>query len=773
LSRAFRKPQKPERPTPVQAVALIHSQQAQMLAARPDRFSQLLARLLKDEPTGQYVVTRSGLSAAEWAEMRALAEEAHAGFRVELSDAIQRLRQLLAVGDPLYIATMLQLSNLFGEWGTYYEPTHKGSEAKVELVVGLLATQPIAGSLGRPTDEELQRIYDEIDYILGVLLVYNVSKPRSADYDVAMLQAMGAMRWMTMRGSSYADHGQDLARAVYGPHSDWMLATYGFTIDDVMDLGLQAETLLNARVNELLGQARTFGDEVVKHLQSEGGKYRLPTDIKIKLTTAEGRFLIGGRAFIDVLQTGLRDALTFSINDLCSPTDGVQRARFESALKELAIGVSSLDPSAYTGLYDESPFIERPFLEFGGRYLLVIPGMVLRDPIELLEDRLLQGKPNFSEARAKTLDRLAVTYLGAMLPGSTAYTNLFYEGTELDGLVLFEDIAFVIEGKGTALSVQAQRGDVERLKRDVGKAVEDAWKQGARAREFILREGDTVFRDDHGVEITIPAGSVREVFIVNPTLHDLGGHASQLGLLRALGLFPDGELPWSVYINDLRVIAETCENPAIFLHYLKWRNRLPLGTRVTVTDELDLWGSYFFCERFGMLAEATGKVIVGNASTDFDSYYNGLVGHGPKVKAPGKYLHEPVRAFVERMAAERPVGWREAAGVCLDLSLPELAYVSGRAKEVARQAALEGRRVWEDTGRMALVGIPPNADIAGVLAQPDAGDPTLVVYCREAANKRPEIAWAKNTKAVTFELSDFEKAASKAADAGRAKKGRR
>jgi hypothetical protein len=522
-----------------------------------------------------------------------------------------------------------------------------------------------------------------------------------------------------------------------------------------------------------LGQATTFGDEVVKHLQTVGGKYRLPADIKMQLSTAEGRFLLGGRAFIDVLQAGLRGALTFSVDDLCPPNDGIRRAGFEAVLKELAIGVGSLDPTAYTGLYDESPFIERPFLEFGGRYLLVIPGMVLRDPIALLEDRLLQGKPKFSEARAKTLDRLAVTYLGAMLPGSTAYTNLFYEGTELDGLVLFEDTAFVVEGKGTALSVQAQRGDVERLKRDVGKAVEDAWKQGARARKFILREGDTVFRDEHGVEITIPAGSVREVIIVNPTLHDLGGHAPQLGRLRALGLFPDGELPWSVYINDLRVIAETCENSAIFLHYLKWRNRLPLGEWVTVTDEIDLWGSYFFCERFGMLAEATGKVIIGNASTDFDSYYNGLVGHGPKVKAPGKYLREPVRAFVDRMAAGRPAGWRQAAGVCLDLSLPELAYVSGRAKEVARQAAFVGRRVWEDTGRMALVGIPPNADIAGVLAQPDRGDPTLVVYCREAAGGRPEIAWAKSAKAVTFELSDFEKAASKAAAAGRAKEGRK
>jgi hypothetical protein len=75
---------------------------------------------------------------------------------------------------------------------------------------------------------------------------------------------------------------------------------------------------------------------------------------------------------------------------------------------------------------------------------------------------------------------------------------------------------------------------------------------------------------------------------------------------------------------------------------------------------------------------------------------------------------------------------------------------------------------------MALVGVPPNADIPSVVAQPAPGgsDPTLVVYCREATTKRPEIAWAKTGKAVTFELSDFEKAAFKAAEAGRRKSAR-
>src|SRR5207253_8614320 len=55
-------------------------------------------------------------------------------------------------------------------------------------------------------------------------------------------------------------------------------------------------------------------------------------------------------------------------------------------------------------------------------------------------------------------------------------------------------------------------------------------------------------------------------------------------------------------------------NPAVFLHYLKWRSRLPLGEGITVSDEIDLWGCYLNNERFGMLAES-GKVIVANSST--------------------------------------------------------------------------------------------------------------------------------------------------------------
>jgi hypothetical protein len=466
---------------------------------------------------------------------------------------------------------------------------------------------------------------------------------------------------------------------------------------------------------------------------------------------------------IEVFQRGVTAATSFTVDDLVA--SGLARARVEAILRELALSAGSLNPDQYGGLFDESPLVEHPFFEFGQRYVLAVPGMVLRDTVALLENRFMNGVRSFAKARAETLDALAVAHLTTLLPGSSGYTNLFYGDAEVDGLVLFEDIAFVVEGKGTELSVHAQRGDVVRLQRDLGRAVEEAWVQGARARESLLSDEEAIFRDASGNEVLrLPPGTVDEVVIVNPTLHELAGHAPQLPRLRSLGLFPAGEFPWSVYINDLRVIAETCENAAVFLHYLVWRSRLPLGERVTVTDELDLWGSYLLSERFGSLADG-GNYLVGNASTDFDAYYAGIAGEGPERSKPRKLLEEPVKSFVERMARNRPPGWLDAAGVGLDLSLPELAFVCASARGVWKRAKSSGAPVVAEIGRVRLVGLPRGASVTDVITETEriAGEATFHIYVEGAKAKHGQIAWAKQVKPVTFDLSEHEKEVLKAA----------
>jgi hypothetical protein len=209
-----------------------------------------------------------------------------------------------------------------------------------------------------------------------------------------------------------------------------------------------------------------------------------------------------------------------------------------------------------------------------------------------------------------------------------------------------------------------------------------------------------------------------------------------------------------VFINDLRVISETCDNAAVFLHYLVWRARLPLGAQIRVSDEIDLWGSYLLCEQFEALAgtDTFTMMSIGNASTDFDAYYAGVLGEGPEARRPAKFLREPAKSFVERMAAERPAGWRDAAGACLDMSIPEQAFVAAMAKEAAQLAAREGLATWREVGRVALVGLPRGLDVVAVAAQftPDSDEVTLVVYCRATRTNRTEIIWAGYARPLTL-----------------------
>jgi hypothetical protein len=644
------------------------------------------------------------------------------------------------------VAAVVSYRNVLGGWGEYFEPTHEGSEAKVELLCGLLATQHGQPAAEQPVAGKVQAIFDELDHVVELGLLFNLTTSTGNDLKVAEIRFESVIRWMTLRGSSFAERGRELAQRLYGPSSDWLLETFGFSAADVFAVGDAATALMTARVNGMTADGRKAADAAFETAMANR---------QGKLSATRDAFA----ALIGVYDAGIKRAMTFQPEDLSQPSGSLEPARVAAVLKELSVSVGVLDPSVYTGLFDDYPLRSSPFLECRGQYMLAIPGAIDRDGPTLLEERLLRGRPAFSRQRAALLDQLAVGYLTDLLPGARSWTNLFYADTELDGLVLFDSLAFVVEGKGGGISVQGQRGDSRRLRRDLEESVEEAWRQGARAREYITGDQDAVFRDEHGTEVVrVAAGSVSEVIVLNPTKHEMAGHAAQLGRLRALGLFPAGEYPWSVYINDLRVIAETCDNAAVFVHYLTWRSRLPLGDGVVVSDEIDLWASYLLCERFWPLHNGD-QVIVANSSTDFDAYYDGLAGCGPVAERPHKFLKSPVREFVERMATERPRGWRAAAGACLDLSIPELGAVSLKAGPLAARA-VKGETVWLDFGRLALVGVPPGIDPTAVVREADLtpADPTIVVACRAAPSTgRTEVAWAGYRKAVTFELSDFER----------------
>lgn len=226
-------------------------------------------------------------------------------------------------------------------------------------------------------------------------------------------------------------------------------------------------------------------------------------------------------------------------------------------------------------------------------------------------------------------------------------------------------------------------------------------------------------------------------------------NASHASKLRSLGLFSDGAYPWSVFINDLRVITETADNAPVFLHYLTWRARLPLGDRVTVMDELDLWGSYLLAHRFGALADE-GREMVGNSTTDFDDYYASLDGRGRKSRKPEKFLPGFVKTFVDRMARERPPGW--------------LTAVLAKGPAACKAAAASGTLEITTCGRLRLIASPPKMTPQNAIAETRKldTDVTFDIYLAATKARQPQLLWAEQLKPITFELSDYGKAASDA-----------
>jgi hypothetical protein len=202
------------RPTPVAAIAAKHAELATRLAARADRFSQLLSRSIRNELSGGQLVPKSGLSARARAELDSLSASAHAGFQQEIGEATSALRSLLAQGDPLYILSVVQTSNLLAGRGEYYEPTHSGFESKVELVAGLLLTQPAPTTQTQISDQALQAIYAELDRLLDLSLLLGLSAPKSDDAVANEIRFIGRLQWITLRGTSYEHHGRELAQAL-------------------------------------------------------------------------------------------------------------------------------------------------------------------------------------------------------------------------------------------------------------------------------------------------------------------------------------------------------------------------------------------------------------------------------------------------------------------------------------------------------------------------------------------------------------------------------
>jgi hypothetical protein len=274
----------------------------------------------------------------------------------------------------------------------------------------------------------------------------------------------------------------------------------------------------------------------------------------------------------------------------------------------------------------------------------------------------------------------------------------------------------------------ARSGDVVAALRDVDKAILQPLAQAKRAREYILGRDETVFIEKAtGRKIVIRRAEVAEVFLV--TMVGTGAWAliaANLVRLSPLGLFADGEYPWAVCINDLRVVAECITLPSELFDYLRRRYAAQREPRFRFHDEWDLFGAYLagaLDVNDPRFADAD-LIMLDQFDSSLQDYHHSRSAPRVQAKKPYRQLPGNIKELLVTVEQGRQPHTTDA--VCAVLAWPNDGLEAlSRALEKARRRAVWDHRAhavavahpWRPLGVAFACGQGNKGAIADTLAQ--------------------------------------------------------
>jgi hypothetical protein len=430
--------------------------------------------------------------------------------------------------------------------------------ALIEYLHHLILTHPLVSDPADGTEELVNELFDDVKNIFGAVTfarAFQNGKPteRSELHDSLTMDSL------VIRGKSYLVHQYALLERFLGSIDGWLNSHLEIRADDFLRAAKHVFEEINQRANRAIADIQTANE------------------------------ILGKGSFELVLE---RD-----IFRLEPPDEGIGKVfRLLSAEPgSLATPTSLLPGRVWPTSRDY------PILSYGGVYYCFNPQPVVEELPRLVSDWIARDDKRFFDRRyARTregvLTEMTLEALARVFPDSVYGSNLYYgpspsDRSETDGVLLYDDIAIVVEAKAGAVSFSARKGSAERIERDFGNLVATAFLQAKRAADFIRGNPKGIFTDKRGRPVLkLENRRIRKVYHLNPVLESMDAFAVELADARESGLLPpDAEWPWCVFINDLQLVTDILDTPSVFLLYLDRRLRFNAHSHwFRVHDELDL-----------------------------------------------------------------------------------------------------------------------------------------------------------------------------------------
>lgn len=594
------------------------------------------------------MMTKNLLGRKEHKEFLKEIESIHPSIKSDIQEKINELEGILKKYNPIHLLHFLCTRHSFHNPETYKESETVSMEIWIEYALSFATSVQPNSTMESPNEEIYDRFEELIIDIIELCRQYYMTEGLigSTDQIIRSIRFQFILRYLGSRGDSYENHHLDLVLQTFQPHDAFLQENYGFSTEEIIDFINNIRSEINDNIGPYKKQkdfVLKFQELAIKYKESKGDKSEVITEEDLKEFNKNEEM----KALREEYWEYTKNLKPFYFK--LQPSEKLPLALLELFSAKFGENTPFQQREAFWPL-NNSIIYTRPIIEHNKEYYGFGSTLFYRNVINILES-LIQEKSldyytnKFLKKKAKTLENLSLKYLKNIMPNGKVYEELFYEieendekrRYETDGLIIFDENLFIIEAKAHKLTLSARRGSILRIEKTAKKIIDYAYTQGIRCKKYIFECKKARFYDKDGNEVvSINSDDFRSIYLINTTFENLSHLSTQLHDLKAFKFLEGREWPWTVFINDLRIISEIIECPSIFILYLQRRIRMNDLELFMSSDELDYF--MFFLKK-GLYFEdiklsKKQKLGVLGLTDELDRYYLYLNGYIPKAEKP-------------------------------------------------------------------------------------------------------------------------------------------
>lgn len=346
----------------------------------------------------------------------------------------------------------------------------------------------------------------------------------------------------------------------------------------------------------------------------------------------------------------------------------------ESILTDLNYNRDDLSPASM------SPLHQKPFLEVDGQYYSFFHSGFEDKIPNIIESEILRIRPGALEEiqskRSQNIEKLSSELFNDILKPDRVFRNLHYYDltgklTELDLLIIVDDLLFIVETKSGAFT---SNGSHLSLIKGYKKSIIEGHKQSLRVFNYIQSKDTSEFFDHTGKKVvfTLKRSDIRQVHRIVITKENLGWVGARVGVLQEIDPSIKTHVPWHISLEDLRIMRELFnENELQFVHYAEVREKAANESSIVQNDEIQHIGLYFSLNFYNQnqLKGRKPDFITYDDSfkKEIDQYFYDKAA-GKKAILPGQKISEELKMLLVKLRDSKIKGRFEVASLILGMS---------------------------------------------------------------------------------------------------------